>query len=132
MASGNPRRTPASDKKTSEALAETNVPSNSDDLGDTNVSPPRSSSSPKPVSTPTPVVAGGSGSAPSGSKGNGGKAASGEGEAKKPKKVSQVGDFRIEKKLGQGGMGTVFLATQMSLERKVALKTLSPEFAKKP
>ena len=29
-------------------------------------------------------------------------------------------------------MGTVFLATQMSLERKVALKTLSPEFAKKP
>jgi eukaryotic-like serine/threonine-protein kinase len=134
MASGNPRRTPASDKKTSEALAETNVPSNSDNLGDTNVSPPRSSSSPKPVSTPTPVVAtapGGSGSAPSGSKGNGGKAASGEGEAKKPKKVSQVGDFRIEKKLGQGGMGTVFLATQVSLDRKVALKTLSPEFAKK-
>ena len=134
MASGNPRRPPASDKKTSDALAETNVPSNSDDLGDTNVSPPRPASSAKPASTPTPVVAaapGGSGSVPSGSKGSGGKPGSGDGEVKKPKKVSQVGDFRIEKKLGQGGMGTVFLATQVSLDRKVALKTLSPEFAKK-
>lgn len=46
------------------------------------------------------------------------------------KKVKQLGDFRLEKKLGQGGMGTVYLATQVSLDRKVALKTLSPELAK--
>ncbi len=129
MASGNPRRPSASDKKTSDALAETNVPSNSNNLADTNVAPPRPASS-KPAAARTPVVATAPGGSSSSSKGNAGKEG-GEGEAKKPKKVSQVGDFRIEKKLGQGGMGTVFLATQMSLDRKVALKTLSPEFAKK-
>jgi len=130
MASGNPHRPSASDKKTSDALAETNVPSNSNNLADTNVAPPRPASSSKPAAGRTPVVATAPGGSSSGSKGSAGKEG-GEGEAKKPKKVSQVGDFKIEKKLGQGGMGTVFLATQMSLDRKVALKTLSPEFAKK-
>lgn len=33
-----------------------------------------------------------------------------------------VGDFRIEKLLGAGGVSRVFLATQLSLDRKVALK----------
>jgi len=51
--------------------------------------------------------------------------------AKKVKKVSQLGDFKLLKKLGQGGMGTVYLARQVSLDREVALKTLSQEFAKK-
>lgn len=117
-------------------MAETNVPSESGGMADTNVPPPRAASSPKPTTVRTPVVAtapGGSGSSGASSKGktssDGKEAADGE---KKPKRVTQVGDFRIEKKLGQGGMGTVFLATQVSLDRKVALKTLSPEFAKKP
>ncbi|MEW6356942.1 MAG: protein kinase [Planctomycetota bacterium] len=39
------------------------------------------------------------------------------------------GDFRIEKKLGSGGMGAVYLAEQVSLQRKVALKLISPEAA---
>ena len=35
-----------------------------------------------------------------------------------------IADFRVEKRLGRGGMGEVFLATQLSLERPVALKIL--------
>ena len=43
-----------------------------------------------------------------------------------------LGDFRLERKLGQGGMAEVFLARQISLDRPVALKLLSKEMAKKP
>ncbi|HSG72731.1 MAG TPA: serine/threonine-protein kinase [Planctomycetaceae bacterium] len=46
-------------------------------------------------------------------------------------KVMQLGDFKILKKLGQGGMGAVYLAHQISLDRQVALKTLSTELSKK-
>jgi len=47
------------------------------------------------------------------------------------KKVSRIGDFQILKKLGQGGMGEVFLAKQISLDRTVAVKTLSKELSKR-
>ncbi len=46
-------------------------------------------------------------------------------------KVQQLGDFELKKKLGKGGMGEVFLARQISLDRMVALKTLTKELAKK-
>src|SRR5215510_13209269 len=34
--------------------------------------------------------------------------------------------YRIERKLGQGGMAAVYLAIQQSFEREVALKVISP------
>src|SRR5688500_885526 len=37
-----------------------------------------------------------------------------------------IAGYTIERKLGQGGMATVFLAIQQSFEREVALKVMSP------
>jgi serine/threonine protein kinase len=49
----------------------------------------------------------------------------------KKQKVTQIGDFKLNRKLGQGGMGEVYLARQVSLDRLVALKTLSRDLAKR-
>lgn len=49
---------------------------------------------------------------------------------KKKKAVKQIGDFELKRKLGKGGMGEVFLARQISLDRLVALKTLSRDLSK--
>src|SRR5215217_2617205 len=40
-----------------------------------------------------------------------------------------AGRFRIERKIGTGGMGAVYLATHLDLERPVAVKIIRPEFA---
>jgi len=40
-----------------------------------------------------------------------------------------AGRFRIEREIGKGGMGTVYLATHLDLERPVAVKIIKPEFA---
>jgi serine/threonine protein kinase len=42
---------------------------------------------------------------------------------------SSFAGYRIEGVIGRGGMGVLYLATQLSLERRVALKLISPEFA---
>lgn len=46
-----------------------------------------------------------------------------------PRKSDVLGDFRLLGRLGEGGMGVVFLAEQISLRRRVAVKLLRPEIA---
>ena len=41
-----------------------------------------------------------------------------------------IGGYRVDSLLGKGAMGTVYRATQISLDRPVALKILSPELTK--
>lgn len=36
-----------------------------------------------------------------------------------PSRVQRLGDFELKKRLGKGGMGEVFLARQISLDRMV-------------
>src|SRR5919202_654451 len=38
------------------------------------------------------------------------------------------GKYRLERLLGQGGMGAVYLATHLGTERPVALKLIAPQF----
>jgi serine/threonine-protein kinase len=117
MAAQNPKGTSPQNKPPLDKLAETQVQPH-DKLAETFVDTKKPKSDAGDVTRAAREKQAGDKSAGS----------SGEGT----KKISQLGDFKLIKKLGQGGMGTVYLAKQVSLDRDVALKTLSKEFAKKP
>ena len=40
--------------------------------------------------------------------------------------------YKIERQLGRGGMGTVYLATHLGTERPVAVKVIAPEYMERP
>jgi serine/threonine protein kinase len=44
-----------------------------------------------------------------------------------PDELGRLGTYRVEKLLGQGGMGMVFQAVDVGLQRSVALKVMRPE-----
>lgn len=51
-------------------------------------------------------------------------------QAAAPKKTKRLGDYELVGKLGQGAMGSVYLAKQLSQDRMVALKLLPQDLAR--
>jgi YVTN family beta-propeller protein len=49
--------------------------------------------------------------------------------AEDPRIGTQIAGYRIERRIGRGGMGLVYLAEHLHLQRMVALKLLAPEVA---
>lgn len=49
-----------------------------------------------------------------------------------PQPGDTIGHYRVGQRLGGGGMGVVYEATDLNLERRVALKVIAPDLAEDP
>ncbi|MFO0941851.1 MAG: protein kinase [Pirellulales bacterium] len=58
--------------------------------------------------------------------------ANSEGKGSKTGEVTKLGGYRIVKQIGEGGMGKVYLAKQLSLDRPCAVKTIQASWAANP
>ncbi|MFG0333206.1 MAG: serine/threonine protein kinase [Maioricimonas sp. JB049] len=106
----NPKRRGASTAP-DDVMEDTVVPQGS--AGDLASTRPAGASAARPTTDPPPPSAG-------------------DRRAEEPSANRTLGDFRLVKKLGQGGMGAVYLAHQVSLDRPCALKVLARELAARP
>ena len=46
-----------------------------------------------------------------------------------PRLGTEIAGYRIEERIGRGGMGVVYRAQHMNLQRRAAIKIIAPEFA---
>lgn len=49
-----------------------------------------------------------------------------------PQPGEEIGGYRVDRRIGDGGMGVVLAATQRDLDRRVALKVIAPQWADDP
>ncbi len=50
-------------------------------------------------------------------------------EPSDPRLGTEIAGYRIEERIGRGGMGVVYRAQHMNLQRRAAIKIIAPEFA---
>src|SRR3954453_906198 len=50
-------------------------------------------------------------------------------EPEDPRLGTEIAGYRIEGRIGRGGMGLVYRAQDMNLQRRAAIKIIAPEFA---
>src|SRR3954463_10013795 len=50
-------------------------------------------------------------------------------EPEDPRLGTEIAGYRIEERIGRGGMGVVYRAQHMNLQRRAAIKIIAPEFA---